>query len=397
MSQNSIYRYAQPSSLQPPATSDWAGCPGWAPNDRIVVSWAIDELEEIREDTIRACGILNLGDNHGKVTSSKIMLDPVVGVNGFFKSIITEMDFGRGLETIENVQEFGRLVHDINEASYYDGDMMGMSDALQENMCGAIQNYSGTDSFKPLLPLGVQFGSSDVASQLPFSVDLKICANSSTLPGSKVKRVQLSFILQDATKCGVRCVSQGSSIIFDYRISNFDVKYIADPLSYKGDVVLKIINNTSAPYVLNKVSGLTFQVASPTKAVWATFIKNDHNNTSIALPYNYLESEALDPKIASLELKVNGMNDAWQYPLTQLNQIVYNYLLAIHEGEYPLKHALSYAKLNQPLKTGFGIGACLTQEYPATTTVTFNLTLQDQMIANQSYRVYFYSQGELKV
>lgn len=395
MQSQTIYRWAQPTSLQPPASSDWPGVPGWAPADRIVVYIGTNEVEEIRQGCVRGCGILNLGVNHQALSpANKILFDPVTGANGFFKSIITELDFGNGLQTVENLQEYPRSVHDFNEL-YSDGNMNSMADALQEGMCGANDNTT-IDDYRQTVPLGVKFGTVTNASQVPFSIDLKTCVNSATLSGNKIKGIQISFILEDAFKTGCLSLASGGAVQFDYRISDFEIRYIADPLAYKGDVVLKVVNNSSTPYVLNRISGISFQTASPTKSVFCTFIRNDHNSSSTQLQYNYLQNEAL-PQIASLELKVNQMNDAWQYPLTQTAQYLYHYLLALNNGEYPKTHSLSYAKLDNTLPAGFGIGASLTRQYPPQTNINFNIVLQNALDAGISYRVFFYCVGEIVI
>lgn len=405
-----IYRNALPTSLQPQAPTGWVA--GWGANDRTVIYIGNNQAEEIREGTLRLQGILNLskivnGSYKALEESDILQMDSASGVNSFIRSLITEIDFGKGLENVEFLNEVGRLVHDVNQLSYMDGDMMGMNDSLQENMTGSNDQYVpaslATADYKSVLPLGMKFGNvpkntdqSDVASLIPFSIDVKSCANTATLPGNKIKAVQFSINWMDAFKSGVRCFSNGGAIQFDYKVSNVDVRYIADPLQHTGDVVLKVIDNCSTPYILNKYSGLSFSIAKNAHAVFATFLKNDHNSTATNLSWNYVESEAI-PKFESVELKVNGMPDAWQYPLTQLNQVLYNYLLAVHEGQLPTKHALTYSKLSNDLPSGFGIGAMLTKEYPGGTNITFNVVLDDSLQAGQSYRVFFYSLGYLKV
>jgi hypothetical protein len=261
---------------------------------------------------------------------------------------------------------------------------------MMELMGFSNDAYDGGDDSKVFQPMAFPI---DVNStELPFSVDLDIVLNSSDMPASKVQEMELSIILQDANKSGLVSRS-GTPTAFLYAMKTLQVRYICDAETFKGPVVVEVKNNSFIGTALNKISNLEHSPAVPFNSIFCTFLKQGNDNTATSFTYDYLASEAITEGVDYFEVKVNGQSDYLQFPLRfRQTECSYNYLLAHHVGEEgALKHGLSYGKLAQTLKTGYGLGCPFSEQLPQGTRIAFNVALNSA--PSLAYRAFFYTKG----
>ena len=263
--------------------------------------------------------------------------------------------------------------------------------------------YAGGDDLKIQLTQGMKFPLDSTSAEVPFSIDLDICVNNSqeAIPYSRTGQIEIAILLQDNTKCGILSKKANNTSTYCYSMKYLEVRYLADDeQEHAGAIILETKSQDHIPTILNKMSGIQFSPAHAFDSVVCTFLKTGHDSTSNNFNYNYLESEAITEQIEYLEFKLDGHDNVLQYPLMkQTSEILYNYLLAwkpyIHayDDMEVKKHGLTYSKLGNTLKTGYGVGVHLHGGANAGAKVNFNIALKDT--PSTPYRMFFYAIGKL--
>jgi hypothetical protein len=375
---------------------------GFVANDRVVFQ-INHEGKQIRPRSVRLNGMLQLWrDSVGGTpidATDKLYLDPDAGINGFFRQITTRF----GNSTVECINDYGRWCKIKNEAKYYQLDNCTSNDSMLELMTFSNDAYAGGDDLKIQLTQGMKFPLDSTSAEIPFSVDLDICVNNSEvpIPYSRTGQVEHAILLQDNTKCGMLSKKANNTSTYCYSMKYLEVRYLADDeQEHAGAIILETKSQDHIPTILNKMSGIQFSPAHAFDSVVCSFLKTGHDSTSNNFNYNYLESEAITEQIEYLEFKLDGHDNVLQYPLMkQTSEILYNYLLAwkpyIHayDDMEVKKHGLTYSKLGNTLKTGYGVGVHLHGGANAGAKVTFNIALKDT--PSTPYRMFFYAIGKL--
>jgi hypothetical protein len=390
---NIPYKLSLPTSIEPQI--------GFRSNDRVVFKLPVTQGQQCRKGSIRLNGMLQLlkldgnGDEDPIDEEDKVFLNPNAGVSGCIRQITSSVNG----QIIETINEYGRYVASSNEAKWFQVDSATTGDSMLELMTYSNDDYqtgSAPDA-KMQAYTGLLFPVDVNQSELPFSIDLDIAVNSSDMPASKVQEMEVSLILQDATKCGLVSKS-GTPTTFLFAMKTLQMRYICDAETKKDAVVLEVKNNSFIGTALNKISNLEHSPAVPFTSIYAVFLKQGHDNSSTNFQYDYLATEAITEGVDYFEVKVNGQSDYLQFPLRfKQAEMTYNYLLAHHVGEESnsLKHGLSYGKLAQTVKTGYGLGCPFTGELPAGTRIAFNVALNAAPAA--AYRAFFYTKGFVKL
>ena len=387
---NIPYKLSLPTSIEPQI--------GFRSNDRVVFKLPVTQGQQCRKGSVRLNGMLELlklnsnGEAIPIVEADKVYLNPNAGVSGCIRQITSSVNG----QIVETINEYGRYVASSNEAKYFQFDGCTKGDSLLEIMTYSNDDYqtgSAPDA-KMKAYTGLLFPTDSAAqSELPFSIDLDIALNSSDMPSSKVQEMEVSLILQDATKCGLVSKS-GTPTAFLFAMKTLQVRYICDAETHKGPIIAEVKNNSFIGTALNKISNLEHSPAVPFTSIYAVFLKQGHDNSATNFQYDYLATEAITEGVDNFEVKINGMNNYLQFPLRfKQAEMAYNYLLAHHAGEEgsSLKHGLSYGKLAQTVKTGYGLGCPFTEELPAGTRVQFNIALNTA--PELAYRAFFYTKG----
>lgn len=393
MNNNQLYNLVLPTSVEPVS--------GWKANDRVVFK-INHQNQQLRPHSVRLNGMLQLWRNaewtDPVVASDKLMLNPNAGVNGIIRQI--QVKFGSS--NVETINEFGRWVAMKNEAKYYQLDHATSTDSMLELMTFSNDAYSGGDDLKINVTQGLKFPVDAGSSELPFSLDLDICVNNSVeaLPYSRTGEIEIAIIFQDNVKCGFvsRASSQG---IYTYTVRNLEIRFLAEPeQAHSGAIILETKSNDHIPTILTKIAGIEFSPSHAFDSVVCSFLKATHDSAYNNMNYDYLASEAIDELIDYMEFKINGQDNVLQYPLTkQTSEILYNYLLAwkpyIHayDDMEVKKHGLTYSKLGNTLKTGFGVGVHLHGGVDAGAKVGFQISLNNAPAT--PYRMFCYAIGKL--
>lgn len=393
---NIPYKLSLPTSIEPAV--------GFKSNDRVVFKCPVPMGQQIRKGSLRLNGILQLlkGDGVPIVDTDKVYLNANAGISGCIRQITSSINNGQIVETLN---EYGRYVASSNEAKWFQLDSATTGDSMLELMTFSNDDYqtgSAPDA-KMKAYTGLLFPPDEAIggvtqSELPFSIDLDIAPNSSTLPAGKVQEVEVSIILQDVTKCGLMSKATPGTP-FSFAFKTLQMRYICDPETFKDPIVLEVKNNSFIGTILNKIASLEHSPAVPFVSMFATFLKQGHDNSSTVYNYDYLASEAITQGVDNLEIKINGQNDFLRFPLRfKQSEMAYNYLLAHHVGEEgALKHGLSYGKLSasNPVKTGFGLGCPFAEELPVNTRVAFNIALSSA--PDVAYRAFFFTKGFVRL
>lgn len=392
------YNLVLPTSTDPRAL-------GWTQNDRVVFK-INNPGQFFRKGTLRFNGLLNLvrtvnGTSFAVNASDQIRLNPNAGVSGLIYQVTTKFNGS----TVESIMNYGKVIALKNEAKWYEIDTATTTDSMLELMTYSNDAYAGGDDLKINILQGLKFpsGLNPLSSELPFSIDLDICLNSSTenIPFTRLGEVEISILLQDITKSGITALGGITGATYSYYMKNLEMRYITDAEGVdSGAIVLEIKNESHVPTILNKTSALEFAPSNAFDSVVCSFLKQGHDSTSASLNYDWLASEAITEQIEYLEVKVNGRDDFLRYPLRfQTSEILYNYLLAwspyIHAYDDLTvnRHGLTYTKLGNALPTGYGMGCHLYGGLDAGTRISFNLTLKN--VPSTPYRAFFYTLGKL--
>lgn len=391
---SNLYNLVLPTSVEPQG--------GWKANDRCV--FKINHTgQQMREHSVRLNGVLQLwrdAEQTQKVTAAdKLTMNPNAGFNGIIRQISTKFQGS----VVETINEYGRFSAMKNEARYYQLDHATSSDAMLELMSFSNDAYlDAAVDVKTTLTQGMKFPLDTNASELPFSIDLDICVNSSVvpLPYSRTGEIEISIILQDNTKIGLvsKAEEQG---IYTYALKNLEMRFLSDPEQpSQGAIILESKSNDHIPTILNRFSTIEFTPAHAFDTVICSFLKAGHDSAYNNASYDYLATEAITEQIEFMEFKINGQDNVLQYPLMkQTSEILYNYLLAwkpfIHSGDEMVvkKHGLTYAKLNNTLKTGYGVGVHLHGGIDANSRVSFQISLREA--PSPAYRMFCYTIGKL--
>jgi hypothetical protein len=389
---NIPYKLSLPTSVEPQL--------GFRSNDRVVFKMPIPQGQQLRKGSIRLNGMLQLlklngdGEEVAIEDSDLVYLNPNAGVSGCIRQITSSVNG----QIVETLNEYGRYVASSNEAKWFQVDSATTGDSMLELMTfsnDAYQTGSAPDG-KMTAYTGLLFPVNDDQSELPFSIDLDIALNSSDMPSSKVQEMEVSLILQDATKCGLVSRS-GVATSFLFAMKTLQMRFICDAETNKNPIVLEVKNNSFIGTALNKISNLEHSPAVPFTSIYAVFLKQGHDNSSSNFQYDYLATEAITEGVDYFEVKVNGQSDFLQFPLRfKQSEMAYNYLLAHHTGEEgALKHGLSYGKLAQSVKSGYGLGCPFNEELPSGTRIAFNVALNSAPLS--AYRAFFYTKGFVKL
>lgn len=391
---SNLYNLVLPTSVEPQG--------GWKANDRVV--FKINHTgQQIRQDSVRLNGVLQLwrdASQTQKVTAAdKLTLNPNAGFNGIIRQISVKFQGS----VVETINEYGRLVAMKNEARYYQLDHATSSDSMLELMSFSNDAYVGTvPDVKVTLTQGMKFPLDSDASELPFSIDLDICVNSSVvpLPYSRTGEIEISIIFQDNTKIGLISKAENQGI-YTYSLKNLETRFLTEQEQPSaGAIILESKSNDHIPTILNKFSTIEFTPAHAFDTVLCSFLRAGHDSAYNNASYDYLATEALTEQIEFMEFKINGQDNVLQYPLMkQTSEILYNYLLAwkpfIHgmEDMTVKKHGLTYTKLNNTLKTGYGVGVHLHGGVDANSRVSFQISLKEP--PSPAYRMFCYTIGKL--
>jgi len=379
MSSLTPYKLIQPTSVEPPT--------GFVSSDRIVFVIKQNQGQAIRKGTVRLNGLLELyrngDDGETEITpADKLYLNPNAGINGFFKQITTNIN---GSRPIENLIEFGRLVALRNEVKYHQMSHGVSVDAMNELMAFSNDAYAQGAGNDSKVFSNMVFPVTAGKSQNPFSVDLDICINNSNVDISFTKTgdIEIAIILQEINKCGMLAQGGISGATYGYRIRNLELRYMTVPdVNPKAQLLMEVKSNPASPTVYNsRFSNLQITPVSSFHSLFCGLHNSTHNST-LALDYDYLASEAFPVQIDYLEIKVNGANgEIVQFPLRlQTAEILTNFIKAVNpEGP---AHGLTYAKLSNALKTGYGVGVHLGEELQAGTNVSFNINFKDVLGAS---------------
>jgi hypothetical protein len=393
MNNSQLYNIVLPTSVEQPK--------GWRANDRVVFK-INHQNQQIRPHSVRLNGMLQLWKDAAwsvPVTAAdKLMLNPNAGVNGIIRQI--QVKFGSS--NVETINEFGRWVAMKNEAKYYQLDNATSTDSMLKLMTFSNDAYTGGDDLKINVTEGLKFPVDAGSSELPFSLDLDICVNNSVdpIPYSRTGEIEIAIILQDNVKCGFisKASSQGT---YTYTVRNLEIRFLAEPEQpHSGAIILETKSNDHIPTVLTKIAAIEWSPPHAFDSVVCSFLKQGHDSEYNNMNYDYLATEAVDELIEYMEFKINGQDAVTQYPLTkQTSEILYNYLLAwkpyIHayDDMEVKKHGLTYSKLGNTLKTGFGIGMHLHGGIDAGNRVSFQLSLTTY--PSIPYRMFCYAIGKL--
>jgi len=391
------YNLVLPTSTDPRAL-------GWTQNDRVVFK-INNPGQALRKGTLRFNGLLTIFRTVNGVSSKvdstdQIRLNPNAGVSGLIYQASTRFN-GASVETINN---YGRILALKNEAKFYQMDNATSTNSMLQLMTYSNDAYATGDDLKINILQGLKYPSVANTSELPFSIDLDICVNSSTvnIPFTRTGEIEISLILQDITKSGITALGNIPNATYSYYMKNIEMRYITDELTAddKGAIVLEIKNEAHVPTILNKTSALEFASTNAFDSVVCSFLKQGHDSTNASLAYDWLASEAITEQIEYLEVKVNGRDDFLKYPLRfNTTEVIYNYLLAwspyihIYDDLTVNRHGLTYTKLGNTLPTGFGMGCHLYGGLDAGTRLSFNLTLKSPPIT--PYRAFIVTLGKL--
>jgi len=400
---NQLYNVNIPTSVEPTT--------GFQANDRIVFKLSHPN-RQLRPGSVRLNGALCLSINPAAAgfrnitPADKVTLNPNAGVSAFISQIIVKM----GGSIVETINEFGRYVALKNEAKYYQLDNGCSTDSMLELMTYSNDALLFSD-FKNKIPCGsvLQINSSDdtdVASQLPFSVDLDICLNAcmQSIPYSRTGEIEINIILQANDKCGM-VQGTGGLAELSYAIRNLELRYLTDAeVPVQGAIILGIKDLVHTPTILNKINGLEYIASKAFDSVVCSFVKSTHVSGNTNFQFDYLASEAITEQIEALDVKINNVDSVVKFmQRLQTVEIIYNYLLAWQPfiNQYDTvevkRHGLTYNKLStvegNATPTGFGIGCNFHGGMDAGNSVTFNVNLF-QAPAFQ-YNVYIYSMGKL--
>lgn len=383
----SEYRYSIPTTIEPPSSLTSPG--GFTAGDRFVVICDVPK-GQTKPGTFRMNASLILeqknGDNWIPTNAdSHVRLDPYGGVSGLLYSVGVELDHIQ----YESILEYGKLTSVLNQTRYSGYDMCS-SDGAMELMMYPADRLNNYETFPALRLL---YG--ETQSEMPISLDLDVCVNKVPIPASKASQIQFSFKLADANKIGL--VSDVSTQ-FRYFLKNVEIRYQLEPEQpVKGPLVMPIHNHSFLASIINRVNSITHAPATNFHTMFMTFIRNSHINAgSNNWNYSYLANEALEPKPRLVEWKVNGQNDTLKYPLRFIeSEIIHQFLLAAKEGVWTHNHDTTLASLQQPLRTGFGVGAIMSQMFPANTQVSVNIELES--VPTESYSCFVYTVGEVQL
>jgi hypothetical protein len=386
---NSNYNVVVPTSQEP--------AQGWSPSDRVVYVLS-HPGKSIRRGTVRLNGVLVLTKDGAPIDpeADKVSLNPNAGISAFIKTITTKL----GSKMVENLVEFGRLVGIKNEAKYSQIEHGCQLDAMLELMGYSNDGYLGGGDSKVFQPLkfAIDVVNEVSASELPFSCDVDFCVNNTTdnLPYSLTQDIEISFLLQEVVRCGMVAVSETPGS-FSYNLKHLEIRYMTVPeVKLDQPLLMTIQSNCAIPTVYqSKFSALEFAPSSSFHSVFASFHDASQNQQSnLTLNKDYLRTEAL-PEIDYLELKVNGANgQLLEFPLRlQTTEILYNFLRSLNTEVK--QHGLTYNKLSNNVKTGFGIGCAFLQEMPAGVRLSWNMNFKE--LPTTSYNAYFYSVGTIQL
>lgn len=391
---SNLYNLVLPTSVEPSG--------GWKANDRCV--FKINHTgQQIRPKSVRLNGIMQLWRNAAQsevvTAADKLTMNPNAGFNGVIRQISTKFQGS----VVETINEYGRFVSMKNEARYYQLDHATSSDSMLELMTFSNDAYvDAVVDVKSTLTQGMKFPLNPNTSELPFSVDLDICVNSSVvpLPHSRTGEIEISIILQDNTKIGLVSKAENQGI-YTYALKNLEVRFLSEAEEpSQGAIILESKSNDHIPTILNKFSTIEFTPAHAFDTVICSFLKAGHDSAYNNAAYDYLSTEAITEQIEFMEFKINGQDNILQYPLMkQTSEILYNYLLAwkpfIHDVDEMVvkKHGLTYTKLNNTLKTGYGVGVHLHGGVDANSRVSFQISLKE--VPSPAYRMFCYTIGKL--
>ena len=403
----SCYNLSQPTSIENPTT-------GWVANTQ--ATFLINAVgQQIRPKSMRLNGVLELAQLVGGVPTALTAADKVSlgnsGVHGFIRAINVRFN-GVIVESISS--DYGRFVALKNEATKYQIDQTTVTNDMLALCCYSNDANDTGNDVKNLQYLGsanqITNDTLDTWSQLPFSILLDACFNSSTvaLPNSRTGEIQIDIFFQDVTKSGLVSRFAGNRY-YDYQIKNLEMRYLSDPEvkmvgeGKGGAIILEQKTCAHIGTIQNLSNNIEFSVSNAVDTVVCGFLATGHDNTSNSFGFDYTAGEALVEKLNYLEIKINGADSIIQHPLQyQASEVIYNYLLAWRpyiQTNDPLlveRHSLTYTKLgagNNTVQTGFGVGCNLFGGVQSGSRVGFNMQLQ--AVPANSYRAYFFTIGKL--
>jgi hypothetical protein len=403
-----LYNVALPTSQEPILNGDLTDLgytTGWMESDRIVFKINAPG-RKIRPGTVRVNATLQIlkqladGSYDQISDTDKVVLNPNAGLHGFVKSV--QIKFGSSI--VYFLDEYGRFVAMKNEAKKHQIDNGTLGNSLCEMRAFSNDAQEQGIDFKPNISLGLLnpvFVNG--SAELPFSLRLDCPLNNCQehIPFSRTQEIEISIILQESLKTGMVGYGLNMNDKLKYLFNNVELRFMADADNGEntGAILMETAQLQYAPPILNRTAGIEFTSSNEFDAVVCSFLSSAHV-PSDSTSYDYLATEAITELVDYLEIKINGVSDFIEYPLT-LNtiEIMYNYLLSFqpyinaYDDTGLKKHGLSYGKLNQPTKTGFGIGCPFFGGRESGTVVNFNLSLKAVPLV--PYNSFMYTIGRL--
>jgi hypothetical protein len=409
-----LYNLSLPTSQEPQLNGKYGASykSGWGESDRVVFKVNAPN-RKMRPGTLRLNGTLQLltqksGVNAPVVVGDKVVMNPNAGLHGLIKSI--QIKFGQSV--VFFLDEYGRFVAMKKESKEYQIDNGTLGNSLCE-----LRQFSndaqpqGTD-FKPNQSLGLLYTNDKIntgaenpvnSTELPFSLRLECPLNNCQehIPFNRTGEIEVSITWQESLKSGIVGYGLSAGQLIKYVCNNLELRFMADPEdgANTGAIIMETASLQYCPPILNSKAGLEFNSPNAFDAVVCSFLNVSHVPSDSSL-YDYLATEAITEQISQLEVKVNNTDDFLEYPLTlQTVEILYNYLLSFqpyinaYDDTGLKKHGLSYAKLDQTVKSGFGIGCPFFGGRDSGTTINFNVSLNTS--PTSAYNTFMYTIGRL--
>jgi len=405
-----LYNLVLPTSQEPSLNGKYGASylTGWNESDRTVFKINAPN-RKMRPGTLRLNGTVQFlkVDSAGEVTpitsADKLVLDPNAGMHGLIKSI--QIKFGGSI--VFFLDEYGRFVGMKNEAKKYQIDNGTLGNSLCELRTFSNDAQPQGVDFKPNITLGQLYPVTNTlvesGSELPYALRLECPLNNCQehIPFSRTQEIELSIVWQENLKTGMVGYGMNEGDIAAFICNNLELRFMADADdgTTSGAILMETAQLQYASPILNRNAALEFTSNSEFDAVVSTFLNSQHVPVD-STTYNYLATEAITEQIDQLEVKLNNVNSFIEFPLTlQTIEILYNYLLSFqpyinaYDDTGLKKHGLSYGKLNQTIKSGFGIGCPFFGGKESGTSVNLNIALKSNPLV--PYNTFTYTIGRL--
>ena len=312
---------------------------------------------------------------------SDVKLDPYAGAHSFFRRINCETSQG----TLENLDNYPRLVRMVAEGNMYKDDMSNETDKQM-----ALQ--SGQDQFgkAQILPLGTV--NTDDATQ-SFCIRPLIAFNSSSADIPYRRSGLMRISLRMAPLAEVAFGSDWASTC-GYWVSDLQLHYEVVPDDgSNGPILFQIYQHI--PHVINSPNAsVSSLMAGLSNAMSASFLKGDLEDSSYA--NNLLQTSVL-PDVTRVLFAFNDSDNVRiAYPIESNEELELNYQRSLGK-DGPNSLLLSKQHRNKAYSEGYGIGVAF-GTLKNLTNSKFDLTIQAGSDGPSSgsanrYRAFLYFRG----